>query len=842
MADSNRDNDSENNLSASRPKRFRHVRRFFAWTAGCLVAIVLMCSAALTYLVSTGAGHRYLLDLAQRKASQALGVQVQLDNFTPHLTTLSLDLYGIRVSGAPPRADPPLFRADRIEVGLRVVSVLQRKWYFDNIQIDHPVAWVIIDKNGQSNLPVFKSSGSSHTDIFDLGIRHLQITRGEAYYNSRPRAIAADLHDLQFQSAFNSLLTQYSGTLAYDNGQLAFGTFRPIEHNLELDFAATRQLFTLQHASVTAGASSAVVSATLRNYSNPSVQAQYRMAIDGRQAAQILNQPALPAGLVKASGTLAYQQSPNQSPIEALTVHGDLSSDRLFVNTASARLGISNLVAHYSLVNSNATLHDLRADVLGGAVTAEGTMQQIGGDTRSNCHVALQNVSLAEARQAFARSVSTRGVALDGTASATATAEWGKTIDNMVAHADLTLEGKAVRPQPAITSGAGQVGVQNNAIVPVQGAVHAIYTKADRSLTLNNSYFQSPQTRVTLSGTVSRNSSLSVNLQANDLREVATFADIFGAPSPGAPRFDLSGRASFHGAVRGFVDAPDVTGQLIAENLEYNGTEWKVLRAGIALNPAQASLENFRLQATERGQVTANAKIGLQRWSPTDQSPIQFDLNASDLRMETIAALTRQQLPISGTLSVAAHLHGEVENPIGHANATLTGAAVSGEPVSQARVDLSGSGNQVQVSASIGLPAGTVQAHATADPRARTFTVQLQSSGIDLAKLQTVKARGIDAQGTVQLHAQGQGSFNNPAIDANLLIPTLTIAGQTISQSNLQLNTANHVANLRVLCRGRERPAARQGASESDRWLYRRRFARYTDLRIEADPGRICTR
>jgi translocation and assembly module TamB len=800
MANLHRDIENQNDPNESRPKRSQRVLRLFAWMAGCLLVSFLICSATLSYLVNTSAGHRYLLDLAQRKATEALGVEVKLENFTLHPTTLNLDLYGVRVSGAAPHPNPPVLTADHIEVGLRIVSILQAKWYFDNIRINHPVAWVVVDRNGQSNLPVFKSSRSSQGDIFDLGIRHFQIELGEVYYNSRPSAIAADLDDLQFQSTFNSLLTKYSGTLAYANGKLAFGTYRPLDHNLKLDFEATRQLFTLKRASFTAGASQVVISATLRNYSNPEIHAQYQIAIDGKQTAQILNEPTLPAGLLKASGTLAYQQSPNRSAIESLTIHGDLSSARLFVDTASARLGIANLAAHYSLVDSNAALHDLRADVLGGVIAAEGTVEQIGGNTRSSFHVGLQNVSLAQARQAFARSISTNGISLNGTASATATAEWGKTIDDMIAHADLTLDGKAVRPDPQLHAAAQRSAASslppNGASIPFQGAVHAIYTRANGNLTLNDSHLQGSQAKVTLNGTVSRSSSLSVNIQANDLGEVATFADLFRAPTAGAPNLNLGGRASFQGAVRGSVDAPEVTGQLTAENLEYNGTEWKLLHTRIALSPAHAKLENLRLQGAHRGQVTATADIGLQRWSPSSQSPLHLDLNISDLSMETLAVLTRQQLPVSGTLSVAAHLRGEIENPSGHANATLTGAAVSGEPVSRASVDLTGSGNQVQVSASVELPAGTVQARATADPRARTFTAQLQSRGIDLAKLQTVKARGIDAQGTVQLHAHGQGSFDNPAIDANLLIPNLTIASQTISQTNLQLNAANRVANL----------------------------------------------
>ena len=811
MANSNRNrkedffNEPRQNLhevprrpSAHPPKPHR-ILRIVAWTAACVLVLVVLCVGALVGIVNSRAGHRYIIGLAQRKASEQLGVTVALQNYAVHWTGLGIDLYGIRIAGAAPHPNPPLFQADHIEASVRVVSILQAKWHLQNVEIDHPVAWVVVDREGRSNIPVIKSSGSNHTDIFDLGIRHIQISRGEVYYNSRPSAIAANLDGLEFKSIFDTALTQYSGALSYSNGQLQFGKYHPLEHNLDASFDATREQFTLKNLKVTVGASSVTLAATAKNYQTvPDVQAQYQIVLDGKQAAQFLNNPSLPTGVVTTAGTARYRQLPKRSVIESLTIYGDIASPKLMVRTASARLDASNLAAHYSLVNGNAVLHDLRLYTLGGMVTVQGAMQHIGGNSRSNFRVAVQNLSLAQARQALARNISTNGISVAGTANATATAEWGKTIDNLVAHADLTLNGKATRPgpPPAVLEAAGAGRQPTETVVPLQGAVHAIYTKANGNLTLTNTQFQSMQTQVHLDGTISHSSSLTVSVQANDLREVATLADLVRTPEPGEPNLDLSGRASFQGAVRGSLNAPDVTGQFTAQNLTYNGTQWKLFRTGIAVNPTRASIQNLQLDGARAGKVTANAQVDLHNWSPTSQSPMQLDLNVAQITMDTISALAGRQLPVSGTLNVNAHLRGAVENPTGHANASLTGAVVSGEPVPKASVDLSGSGSRVQISASVELPAGSIRANATTNPQAKTFTAQVHSSGIDLAKLKTVQARDLNAKGVVKLEAQGSGSFDNPSLSANLNIPSLTVGSQTISQTNLQLNAANHVANL----------------------------------------------
>src|SRR5215471_103817 len=129
------------------PGRHRRMHRgwhIFGWIAGSFALLILACAVGLVAFVNTDGVHRYLINLAQREASQKLGVRVQLQNFTLHLSTLALDLYGIRVDGAAPYQHPPLLQLDHVAVGARIISVFGRKWYLDNLQIDHPVAWILV--------------------------------------------------------------------------------------------------------------------------------------------------------------------------------------------------------------------------------------------------------------------------------------------------------------------------------------------------------------------------------------------------------------------------------------------------------------------------------------------------------------------------------------------------------------------------------------------------------------------------------------------------------------------------------------------------------------------------
>ena len=783
----------------------RRPLRILASIAMGLSALSLVLPIVLVACINTDGVHRYIISAVQKQASEALGVSVHLENFTLHLSNLSLDLYGISVAGAGPYADPPLLQADHVNVGVRIVSIFHRSWYLDNLRTDHPVAWVIVDKNGVSNLPTLKSSSSgSNTSIFDLGIRHAVLARGEVYYNSRPSALAADLHDLEFNSSFASLAKMYSGRLAYGSGQLQYGSYRPVKHNLEVQFDATPTTLSVKRATLTAGGSQVNLSATVKNFSNPAVQAQYDLTIDGHEAAQLLAAPSVPAGLARATGSLQYQQQPGRTLLQSLAVSGDLTSSRLDVNTSGMHAPIAGLVAHYSLANGDATLHDLRAGLLGGEVTAQGSMTALGGDSHSSFHAAMRGISLAAAKRALGRTAATPGVALAGTLNATASATWGKAIDDLVAKADATINGQVTKAGQAAKTGSAQLDRANQTVssqvpatIPINSALHATYINRNQSLQVDNSYLRTSQTTLTMNGTVSSNSRLTVHLQANDLRELATMAQAFQSPTPGQHQqpMDLAGSATFQGTVQGSISAPHVNGQLNAANLHFNGTDWKVVRTAVDLTPRQARLEQGDVEPASRGHIAFTASAGLNNWAFTNQSPITLDLNAAQINIADLLRLAGQQIPVTGTLNTSIKLHGNELNPEGNGNLVLTGVTAYQEPIQSLKVNFSGNGNDARADLAIAFPAGTVQAKVAVQPRQRTYTAELTSPGIHLEKLEALKVRNIDATGVLALHANGKGSFDNPQGNVELQLPKLVIANQTLSGIKLQVNVADHVAN-----------------------------------------------
>jgi translocation and assembly module TamB len=778
--------------------------RVAAWIGIGVFAAVLAIVVAIAILLNNPQFHRYLLRTAEAKASASLGVKVEFQDFALHLNELRVDLYGITVDGANPYPNPPLLEVDHVEAGVRIVSILHRAWYLKNLRIERPVVRMTVDAHGVSNIPSLQRRGNinSHTSLFDLGIRHALLDRGEIYYNDRLTSLTADLHDLQIRAAFNHSLQRYSGTLVYTNGRVAYGAFRPVAHSFEARFEATPETLDITQSAITIGNSHIALAAMLRNYNHPDIRGHYDILLNGEQLGRLLKIQYLPMGMIRTSGSLQYQQTSNSTALESMKIDGELASHHLDITGSAVRVAVSDVAAHYSVANGEASLRDLHARALGGELIALGSMN-IGRHAHSNLVAEVRGISLENLTRAIRHSVSSHGIVLQGVLDAKASASWGVGLDDVVAHTDAIIRGEAqgrrakykqvsiVGSEEALNRSAARGGI------PIESAIHATYRAPEHEFQLDHSYLRTSQTVLTMNGIVSAHSKLKLLLQANDLREIEMIADVFRSSSlNGSPSsLGLAGTAAFQGIVKGSTTAPHLTGQLAAQNLQYNGTDWRALRTDVDLSPSNLSLQHADIRSVSGGRVTFGASTGLTNWSFTKSSPIKVQLTALQVNVADIETLTRHNLSITGTLNGGVRLHGNEMNPTGNGEMTLTDAKIYEQPVSLARVSFTGGNNEMHGNVRVVLPAGDILGKVSLRPLEKTYAAEFEARGVELARLQAISSRHIDVAGVAAASVKGSGSFSNPQCDGTLSIPRLAIHGQAVTGINLHMNIANHVAD-----------------------------------------------
>src|SRR5579864_9119275 len=157
-----------------------HWKRTIGWTlTGFVVLIVVMAAGAYLYLKSNNFQQFALRKIAEQ-AESSTGGKTTIGGLDFSLRSLTANLYNITVRGAEGPDQPPLLHADKLTVGVKIISALHGKVSLQELIIVHPVVHVRVDREGKNNFPTPPpSQTSSQTNVFDLAVEHAQITNGE---------------------------------------------------------------------------------------------------------------------------------------------------------------------------------------------------------------------------------------------------------------------------------------------------------------------------------------------------------------------------------------------------------------------------------------------------------------------------------------------------------------------------------------------------------------------------------------------------------------------------------------------------------------------------------------
>src|ERR1041385_1083136 len=654
-------------------------KKIALWSLAAIIVLFVATVVTLVFLLDHNEGFRHsILAKVEKSVRESTGARLEVRDFHLRLSNLSLDLYNVVVHGTEPDPNQPLAAVDHLQVDLTIDSLLHKKWHVRDIIVDHPVVRMAVNKAGENNLPKpeKKTTSSSNTNVFDLAIRELRLNNGEIYYNDQKTPLEADLHNFAVNANFDPAQKKYSGGLGYNAGKIVYGTYAPVEHDLQAKFGVTPQQFTLDRLDLTAGKSRIGLNATVDDYSSPNMQAHggYEAELVAGDFKRILKDPSLPGGTVKLTGEMKYQADPNRPMLETVTVSGNVSSPGLDVKTPSLQTEIRDLYARYQLSGGNAEVNDIRARIMGGTLSGKLTIKDVAGASIAQLQASVKGLSLDQA-QAATHNASMRQAHLSGRVDADANAHWAKTLDNLVAHSDAK-----------INASLGQ-----GTATPLNGVIHADYGMARKELALANSYIRTPQTSINLNGKISDRSQLQVAVRSNDLHELETLSAALQKPAPGEPApqpLGLYGTANVNATVSGSLAAPQINGQMDARNLRVKGSSWKVLRTAFAANPSEVALSNGDLEAgpppentqnkraletqTSQGRIHFSAQAKLKNWAYTPSSPIAANVTGSQISIAELERLLNKTYPVSGTLGLNVAVHGSQLNPVGQGTLTVT--------------------------------------------------------------------------------------------------------------------------------------------------------------------------
>jgi len=768
------------------------------WKKALLLTFVIVLGmlaalAGAAYVVAhTEAFNRFVLAKVIEKAEAATGAPVSIRRMDIHWRNLGVDFYDFAVNGKAGATEPPLFRANHLGIGLKIVSVLKRKIDLSEIVLDDPVLDLQIDAHGVSDIPASPSSSGSSNPVntaFDMAIGHVLINSGRIYYNDRQIPLSADLSDFQANAKFSVRTGRYQGSLGYDRGRIVATDFNPVEHTAQLKFAASRSQLDIEPIVLTAGNSRLTAHAILVDYANPDIQGTYDSVLFTQEIARILKNPYLAYGQVAVAGSLHYRNIPQESFLDAAYVDGRISSPLLNLRAGQVSADAKSIRGAFSLEKGSFRVQDLEAELLQGHLSANGEVKNLAGHSSTRLAASLKGVSLDAVSRVLPPGNYDR-LSFTGGADASVEASWPGSVQNIVAHAYIRI----ASPEHSTVA---------QSRIPLNGVVDVRYDAKPDLASFGQSHLQTGTTQLSLSGTLGRQSNLRVQGSTTDLHEVAALVSEIGAASAkpsrsatGSRPFDIHGSALFSAQVTGSPKIPRLQGQLSASNLQAEGSRWRSFHTNLTVSPSNIALQNAALVSTQQGQINFSVQAGLDHWSFKSSSPLSGEVRAISLNVADLERLAQLQYPITGTLSGNVALRGSEQNLGGHGTVRVVKASAWNEPINTLAIDFQGSGDSLQSNAHLHIPAGNIDANLTFSPPSGHYQASMHAAGLKLEEVHAVQARDLGIAGALNLSANGSGNPRDPQLSAHLQIAQLQIRDQSVSDAEVQVVVAHQHANF----------------------------------------------
>jgi translocation and assembly module TamB len=745
---------------------------------GLLVLILIATYAGLR----SPAFERYAIGKLVQSTNEATGGRTEIQNFNFQPSTLTATLYGITLHGKEASSDAPLLHADRLMVRMGLQSLLHGKLTFRELLVDHPVVHLRVNAQGQSNLPQPPPSTSkSQTNVFDLAVAHALLSKGEIYAQDKSVPLDADLYNLKADFHFDPPSTRYLGGISYDRGEIAYLEHPPLPHSFNATLGIGPNQFVIDSATLRVGASTATIRGQLRNFSHPQADGQYEVTVQGNNLSGISPQ-VTPAGDVSTKGTIRYQANDNQPLMKSLAVNGNISSQAFSASSPEGRFELRRLAGAYSLGNGTFQTKDLKAETLGGELSADIRVEHLDTQPVSRIHAAVRNLSLQAAQHSL-RNQQANQVAVLSRADGTVDAFSAGTLASSTLRAVLRLREEEQKTPSATTA------------IPVSGLVDVSYDGRREELVLHHTALNVPSASLTADGQLSRHSNARVTAHSDDLKQLVMLASAFQSTAQ-SQLPQVAGSAVLNANIQGPMQAPHLSGDLQAQNLQVQGSEWSRANLKFHADPGQFVIDNGNLASAQQGTASFNANVGLRRWSYLASNPISGKLSVQQLSIADLEHLANVNYPVEGNLSGDLSIHGTQLDPMGSGTLKITSARAYGEAIDSITMDFNGANGSVHSKVKVASSAGALNAQLSYTPKTKAYTFQLDAPTVTLQKMHAIQSKNLGLNGVLSASGNGKGTVDNPQLTATVQLTKLQVRQRSYSDVKADLRVAQQRADI----------------------------------------------
>ena len=391
--------------------------------------------------------------------------------------------------------------------------------------------------------------------------------------------------------------------------------------------------------------------------------------------------------------------------------------------------------------------------------------------------------------------------------------------------------------------------------IPVSGLVLGHYDGKTEVVNVKKLLANTPQSTLSASGVLGVNqgdplTDLNVDLSLRDLSEYDQLLRTLGLTGNGkkgsaAIPVALHGSAVFHGTARGAIAKLDVKGHLQANNLDVRlgdfiastapvtpppGTPVPSLVA-LATQPAKnatqappAPVTDLHIDSltadaeyTPAGLAVASStitqgsavlhvagafkprtvvkrKVTTYVWDQGTAIDASVQLaNANVVDVLTIAG-QQQKIPVTGTANVDAHVTGTLATLNGGGTLSLTRGVAYGEPYDAATASLTVMGKDIEASQiALQLHGMSITGNGGYNLANDRFHAHIQGNNLQLSKFKTIQDQKLNADGTITLNLDANGTLTEPNLKAHLELANVVVDSKPIGQANIDAHSEGKV-------------------------------------------------
>jgi translocation and assembly module TamB len=685
-------------------------------------------------------------------ATDATGGRVEIARFAFDWHTLTATVTGFTLHGTEPAADPPLFHADTVVVGLKIVSLLKRDVDIAFLRVESPKAFLLVAADGTTNIPNPKTPAAKNKTpaqtILDLAIRNFEVNNGIAEVHGTGRSPSIETYSAKGDN-LHALFTYDAGTLAgavprYHGDisiaplQVSYGASRSIPLVVTTTVAMEKNRLIVEKSSISSGYSELHLNGKLENFNTPVITAEYGVKISLGEAGSFLALRSRQSGWLEATGSASFKSAGDYAIQAVAKVYN--------FDYRGGGVSLRNIRAQAKIDGgpTSISIRDLVANALGGQIAGKADIRGFDG---FHFDGQVRRMDIGEA----AALSSPTALPYDGLAS-------GKVV----------LEGRFSELNRRRFSATAHLEiVPARKGVPVKGLIDAKYNGARGTLDLGQSFFALPNTRLDFQGTLGQQ--LSVHFASSSLDDLVPALEWTAKPAP-APVIPVGitpqGQVTFDGTVNGPLASPILAGNLSGSNFILRGQTIDAVRAAVTAAADSVTVSGGTLKQKALN-ATFSGSARLRNWKPADDLAVNAAVGLENANLADLLAMAgRGDIPVSGTLNATAKVHGTFGNPQAAADLNLTRASAMSEPLNRLTAHLesptltrqtltaqvNAGPNQLNLSATYD--------HGAADLFPGKLTFQLGSNNLNLTRIVTLHQREPDLAGTVKLTAHGEAGIH----------------------------------------------------------------------------------